>query len=122
MHSTALTQQSNETCDGLDSLIENRFAGLTGNCTRNDNCNQVNCVPGDSQSIRITFPESPDSSCSVRTQATLQEISFDETVTESRVVNVPVAPSIEVAISFGVNFSPVGNVDSLQFGVSFNPK
>ena len=103
-------------------LIANRNVAMTGSCTRNDDCNQVNCVPGDSQSIIITFPQSPNSACSVRNQVVIPPVNFDASASESRVVNVQVTGqgfTAEVPVSLSVNFSPPGNVSSLQYGVSF---
>ena len=83
LHSTALSQQSSSTCDGLDRLIANSNSEFTGSCSRNDDCNMVNCIPRGAQSITVTFPQSPDSACSVRSMAAVDGINFDETATES---------------------------------------
>ena len=81
----------------------------------------VNCVPGDGQSLIITFPQSPDSACSVRTQVAVEDVNFDETANATRVVNVQVTvgdgTTAELPITLSINFSPSGNV---QYGVSIN--
>ena len=121
MFSVALTRQSSATCAGLDRLIANRIVGETGNCTRNDDCNEVICVPVDSATITITFPSSPNSACNVRTRTSSEILNFDETVRESRDVSVRATGggvTLEVQINFNVNFSPPGNVSSVTYGVS----
>ena len=101
-----------DTCDGLDMLIGNGFITVVGNCSRNDDCNQVTCMGGIA-TITLTFPTAPTSPCSIRNQVSLASIDFDETVTESQELSVG-----DSTINLIVNFSPAGNATTVSYGVS----
>ena len=110
----ALTQQSMETCDGLDTLISNSIMAAAGNCTRNDDCNQVTCMGEETPSITVTFPATPTSPCSIRNQVSIPSLlNLDETITENRDLIVQ-----GLIINLNVNFSPAGNVSTVRYGVS----
>lgn len=58
MHAGVCVQQSNETCDALDSLINNRNRGRVTTCRRNDLCTGINCtLSGEISTANLTiFP------------------------------------------------------------------
>ena len=97
---------------------------VTGDCTRNADCNQVNCAttdPTNPATIIITFPSSPNSTCNVRTQSTSEFVNFDETATDSQVLSLEATMggvTLRFLINLNVNFSPTGNVNTLNYGVS----
>ena len=74
--------------------------------------------------VVITFPQSPNSACSIRNRVVIPPVDFDETVSSDQVVNVNINPApgitAEVTVNLMVNFSPAENVSTVAFGVCCN--